>query len=470
MSSIAVNPGSTTQVGEFLRTLFHSLEQHDIHYAVLRNYEGLPDRVGNDVDLWVRESYCSDFKEQLFAAAEKTGWKRLHYIARSGYPGAGDYYFYCTNSGVEIVHIDVWFAAHWKALSFIDTSRIFETRQYDKRGFYKVSPGVEASILLLKDLLYHAIVPERYRERIREFVVENEKEFISSIEKQFGQSLSKTLAQFVIKAKWQEIEQSTNPLRRNLFRNELYHNGTRQLSHWGRFLRDRLKQFIDPQDGFFVVLIGPDGSGKSTIADALLSSPIAEKLFFKGHYFHGRFNYLPEMKVLFTPWRWYYKNNRENHAIFQGDTKEPELDTTPPYSSLRTCVYLTYYIIDYLLGHFFRWKASIARKLIVADRYFYDYYLQKEFSNCPSRLLDKLQYVIPKPNLIVYLRNVSDVIYARKQELTIAEIDRQASTCRRLLGQLENGFIVETYNDQIERTCNDVQQIICEIMAKRLLR
>jgi len=40
----------------FLTALFNRLNEEKVTYCVLRNYETLPERVGNDVDIWVEKN------------------------------------------------------------------------------------------------------------------------------------------------------------------------------------------------------------------------------------------------------------------------------------------------------------------------------------------------------------------------------------------------------------------------------
>lgn len=462
-SSISATQVEKTQLGNFLRTLFRNLHQHEIYYAVLRNYESLPDRVDNDVDLWVDAKGGAKFQEYLYESARITGWQQLCYLPRSGYPGSGDFYFYSNEMGFDVVHIDVWFSAHWKALSFVDTQTIQETRQYDERGFYRVSPGVEASILLLKDLLYHSVISERYRERIQRLVQQDEKTFVSAIEKTLGEPIAQRITRFVIDSEWFELRGDVSMIKRCMFRNGLHKNKAKQIKHWLLYLASRLVHFISPQRKGFVVLIGPDGSGKSTIANALLSSNVANVFFSKSYYFHGRFGYLPEIKQILRLLRL----SREEVENSDLHSAKPVPSVIHPFSTVKACGYPIYYVFDFMLGYLFCWKAAVAGRLIVSDRYFYDYYLQREFLNCPTWMLDILSTFVPKPDLLIYLRNISEVIFARKNELTVTEIDRQATACKMLVKHFDNGFIVETHEGQIEQTCNAVQLLICEHIFKR---
>lgn len=50
------------QAPAFLSLLFEQLNKNQIVYCILRNYEGLPEIVGNDLDIWVAEGQQKQFQ------------------------------------------------------------------------------------------------------------------------------------------------------------------------------------------------------------------------------------------------------------------------------------------------------------------------------------------------------------------------------------------------------------------------
>ena len=192
--------------------------------------------------------------------------------------------------------------------------------------------------------------------------------------------------------------------------------------------------------GFFLAVLGPDGSGKTTTAQAFSQ-------VWKLHsyqipiYIHGDFNVLPHLKSLRKIW-----------AKITGRELPPDTDYTQkhagaeavPHSLFRSLAYLSYYYWGYLWGHFHIRKVRRERQLIVADRYFYDYFYQRTNMNLPHFLLRILSYLIPVPDLIVFLDADAHAIYERKNELTVEEIQRQQNVISEICEWLPNSVIVDT--------------------------
>ena len=90
---------------------------------------------------------------------------------------------------------------------------------------------------------------------------------------------------------------------------------------------------------------------------------------------------------------------------------------------------MVYYSFDYILGNLLSKFRRGKSKLIIFDRYFYDFIIQKRNLTPRCWSYRFLLFFVPKPDLIIYLRSPDEVIYARKQELTPDEIARQNKVC-----------------------------------------
>ena len=54
--------------------IFRTLDEEKIPYVVLRNYEGLPDTIGHDIDLLVSEDFSDRCSELLLVITRREGW------------------------------------------------------------------------------------------------------------------------------------------------------------------------------------------------------------------------------------------------------------------------------------------------------------------------------------------------------------------------------------------------------------
>ncbi|HEC91411.1 MAG TPA: hypothetical protein ENI51_00195 [Candidatus Atribacteria bacterium] len=418
----------------------------------------MPEMVGNDVDIWVKDEDRVKFYEIVEELAATLNYT-LNYTSRLTLKGEGDYFLIKENDSISVIHLDCWAHIHWKGITYVDESTFEEYLIWNKKGICIPSPGIESSILLLKDLIYNTKVKERYKNAIKEYSKRDSEVFLKSISKSFGNKTANFILEMAKRGDWRALEQRTNKFRLILLLRAFLHPLS-QAKKWFNYIRAQIRRFFISSHGLFIVLIGPDGSGKSTTAKTLLESVVVKKLFQKRYYFHGHFPYLPELKKIAS----FFKVNRKKVILSSCETTD---NLSEPFSLFRALIYPIYYGLNYFLGHFLIWRERARAGLVIFDRYFYDYFLQKQFLKCPRWLLLFIAKVIPKPDAIIYLKNRPKTIYNRKSELSVDEIERQAKVCDEIVSRLPNAFVIETFSGP-EEVAEKIQRIIVDkIRAKQ---
>jgi thymidylate kinase len=181
-----------------------------------------------------------------------------------------------------------------------------------------------------------------------------------------------------------------------------------------------------------VALFGPDGSGKTTVAEALLTR-LGETRFRGGHYARRSLGVLPRHRDVKR--RLARAAGLDQAAAAPaGPAGHPAL--LPPVGRLRSLLFPAWQALDLALGRRRLARLRAAGRLVVFDRYFHDCYLQSGSRNAPVWYLDLLERTVPRPDLLLYLDDDADAIFRRKPELPVAEIRRQQAAARRAVARL----------------------------------
>lgn len=217
--------------------------------------------------------------------------------------------------------------------------------------------------------------------------------------------------------------------------------------------RDTIK--IQKNNGLFVVILGPDGAGKSTIIEAirpLIETALHSKIFYE----HMRPNLLPSLARLF------------GRPVKEGPTTDPH--ASKPSGFLCSLIRLLYYTTDYVIGYWLKVFPVLVKRpcTYVFDRYFYDYFIDPRRGRIalPQWIIRIFSLVVPKPDIILCLGADPKVIHARKPELPLEEFKRQMDALRKFCDSNERAVWIDT-GCSIEDSVNRALEAITTRMAVR---
>ena len=216
----------------------------------------------------------------------------------------------------------------------------------------------------------------------------------------------------------------------------------------------RLWRRVTRPTGMYVVLSGPDGTGKSSLADGLLET--TKPLFRRSYRAHWRPGILPRPGAVV---------GREER-----DATNPHATTARPATV--SVLFLLYYWLDFALGSALSvLPRRVRTTFVLFERGWWDIAVDplRYRLDVPEWLVVALGRLLPRPDLIVTLEAAPSVLLSRKQEISRDEIVRQSRAWRDLAGRIERVSFVDasgTYEDVLR----DVHLTITRWLEARALR
>ena len=202
----------------------------------------------------------------------------------------------------------------------------------------------------------------------------------------------------------------------------------------------------------FVVLLGPDGSGKTTLSRGLEERVGA--LFAGVEHVHSLAGVLPRLGGIKRAF--YGAQGKPVPDSPLKGVKQPGV-VGKPLPALRSASYISYYGIEYFLYRFALRGKLRRNHLIIFDRYFYDYYLMRAHLNAPRWLLRFFSKLVAQPDVLFVMLADPELIFRRKDELTPEEIQRQQDILKGL--ELPTAARIDT-SESAEQTAREAAAIV----------
>ncbi|EKQ54519.1 MAG: thymidylate kinase [Methanobacterium sp. Maddingley MBC34] len=439
---------------EFIKSFFEILEEKKIPYVVLRNYDGLPDRVGNDIDMLVTENELNNYGRLLCSLGLEKGWYLCDKQKRYGF---ASYIFFNGNKPSQTLKWDVWAPITWKGLTWVDTEFVMNNRILHKNGFYIPPKGVEAATLVLKEILQNGTIREKNYRQIKKFAPEDPESFKMVLTKYFNDKIIDKLLYNSIHGNWNKIRKDHKKTRNNLAFNSLVNEKLLFPLKIFNFFWGHIKEKSSSEVMVFVCLIGPDGSGKTTISSSIRGT--AKSIFKKTYYFHGHYGVFPEFKNM-MPSNKYKKIGRDI---------EEKMDKKTP-NGIVPHFLVFYYSLEYIIGYYYlKYKNRNKKTFMVFDRYFYDYLIQPGPFKINNIFIRVLLRIVPHPDILLFLKSPPELVYERKPELAVTEIDRQLRICSTISNHFDfSQDIDNTLN--LSRVKNDIRDSIYSKTSKKVFK
>jgi energy-coupling factor transporter ATP-binding protein EcfA2 len=276
------------------------------------------------------------------------------------------------------------------------------------------SPSLRAAYLTAKRIRKGITTVEEW-ERISGLAAQDPEGYTRLLEVVVGPQSSPSLAEAVLGGRQPGPEMASD-VRRERFGRRFGSPG-KAMATITSGMRRGLHRLVLPT-GYFIVLVGADGTGKSTLAQALPG--LLKGTFRRALTFHWRPGLFPRPGSLI---------GREG-----GDPLRPHARS--PYGPILSSALLGYYWLDSFLGGWLRILPFRARTgMIIAERGWWDAAVdpRRYRLTSPPWVVRALGFLLLKPDLVLLLQAPPQAILERKSEISREELERQASAWNSVL-------------------------------------
>jgi thymidylate kinase len=394
-----------SDTADFLRAIFRLLDEHGVRYCVLHSWESLPFELLSDLDVAIHPEDRLKLPI-VFRRLQEAGYLLIQCL---NYSVDAFYFVFCWFDGLSLRSVPLDFIfEHWRSgLAVLSVEELIAHRE--RHGDMWIPSRPHQFAYLLAKKTWKGKVSETQAQRLKVLV------------ETLGQPEAEAIAGKIFLGQWNRrvvsacLEGSlpgTLGRARNLpwltaaLRHPL-RSGLHALQQASRLAR----RWLYPT-GLLIAVLGPDGSGKDTVINGM------SKEIRRGF-----------RRMVFYHWR--------PHLILPRKSAPPVTDphAALPRGAIVSSVYLMGFVLDYWFGYALRIRHLLTRgTLVVFDRYFYDVIVDPKrarFSG-PAWFARLLARMVPRPDITLVLDADEHVMFARKGELSVAELQRQRLAYREL--------------------------------------
>ncbi|MBE9489610.1 MAG: hypothetical protein IMY67_04900 [Bacteroidetes bacterium] len=402
-----------TILNMLLGLFFREMGRLKIRYCVIGNYEKLPEYTSNDVDFWVDDVSLS--LNVLMKSAKEVG---LNIYMQNIIANGSNNYFYTVIEGkIEIVKIDLMNETAYKSFIPIVSSDLINKNRIKFKTFFVANELIEGVMHLLYPLITFGTVKKKYRDKI--FNLSSSVDFKDILVDILGDKLGGNIFYEIQKNNWEMIERNAVKIKKYLLLKMLMELNFKRLIIIFKYLYSVFKRSFN-KNGIVISFTGVDGAGKSSIKDYLIDN--SDKYFAKARNkeFYWRPFLLPRIANVV--------GSKGQKEIL--DISGKRIVNSNFLDNFKGMIKYFYYVADFIFGQIKYFKVSHTGGLVVFDRYHFDNIIYPErfgfkLSKRFMRFFDK--YIIPQPDILFYFTADSNVLYERKHEIDVDEINVQKS-------------------------------------------
>ena len=428
--------------GEILKRVFAVLDAAEIAHCVLHGHDRLDGEFTGDVDCAIDPALpLRDLLQLLHAKSGLTGASVVRAVG-----------FHLTLAGRKadgspsVLELDFAAGRDVEGLVFYSTEDILASRR--RQGwFWRPSAAIGFGNYLTRVIATGRLDARRGAQLAHAFA-QDPKAAQAEIARHWPAAMAATITTALRSGDGSKLITAQGGLRQSLVRAAIRRKPAAFIGHKLGRMAARLQRLWQPQ-GMSVVILGPDGAGKSSLIEDLTET--AAPLFSRS----DCWGFAPAIRRLLggraTP-------TNTPHAL-------------KPRAGLASLMRAGYWLAYNSVKRIHLGVSKARSTLVLYDRHFLDIFvdpLRYRYGG-PRWALDLVWRLMPKPDLVVLLSADAKIIHARKQEVSLATTERQLCDYRALIAKLSNGQTVDAAQSP-QLVANAVKLLIHDFLAARLAR
>lgn len=221
---------------------------------------------------------------------------------------------------------------------------------------------------------------------------------------------------------------------------------------------------------FTIALVGPDGTGKSTLSRRLVAS-----LPFPTKYVYMGINQDASNVALPTTLLWKKIKRASGRRTESGGPPDPNRLQSIPKSllkriarELKAGLRTANLIAEEWFRQFVTWYYQFRGYVVIFDRHFYfDYYKHHIANSSIGRTLGDrvhgfmLKHIYPKPDLVIFLDAPAEALFSRKSEGTVELLEQRRQEYLQFQDNVEN-FVTVDATQSIDEIARQVCSLIMD--------
>lgn len=418
---------------ELFKKFIKIIDKSNIPYALVGRTEGYPANIGSDIDVVIPRSYIDTFKLVIWQMEDS----QTKIVQMLQHEIVAFYYvlFHFDNGNIVSVQPDVCTDYYRKGRKLLSADYLLEGRIEAEQGdFYVLAPEKEFLYYLLKKVDKRSLSEEQY-EHIRKFYLKNKDKAILEAKKFWKGEKLLLIQKSMDENDFLLLHNNLEKLQQGI-----HSSHSRKVSDTLRNIALKLKRILNPT-GYVITVLGPDGSGKTTVMEQFKKD------------IKPAFRRLQQFHLFPKPHKGVSKVVEDPHA-------------KKKRNFMLSLLKLFYFLWIYIWGHLkYVLPMKIKSTLTIFDRYYDDILVDpiRYRNGTPEWIVKLVRYLVTEPELWIILDCPTEVIQARKAEVTPEETERQRQAYLSLAKTKDNCIVLNT-----NRNVKEISYELCQFMCKSL--